>query len=236
MTQPLAGTAESVVMECVVCPRLCRDACPVSVHAGRDDLVPSEKMRSAAAVFGAGALGIWPERLAACTGCGACTEQCLLSVPVASWLAHARDRSGSAEPPQDVGPDAPRLDAPPTVWLATCADTPPIDARARSLLPADRAQMAPLRRKPLVADDVPEHRPALGSTCCGARLPASVGDPGLRARMARAMLEGVADGAVVAVADAGCACWLAEVACGRVHVGLPAPPRPATDAAPGDAG
>ena len=41
MKQPFAGSPESVVIECVVCPRLCRDACPVAVHAARDDLVPS---------------------------------------------------------------------------------------------------------------------------------------------------------------------------------------------------
>ena len=219
-----------MVIECVVCPRLCRDACPVAVHAARDDLVPSEKMRSAAAVFGASALGIWPERLAACTGCGACTSHCLLQVPVASWLALARERGGHEFASEPVDPaSVPVLNQPPTGWLATCAPIPPIDDRARSLLPAERAQIAPPPRKPMVDDAVPEIAPAHGSTCCGAHLSTDVADAGLRARMAAAMLAGVADGAVVAVANRRCACWLATVAQGRVQVGVPGDDGPSDD-------
>lgn len=221
MNPPLEGSPDSVVMECVVCPRLCRDACPVAVHAARDDLVPSEKMRSAAAALGADTLRVWPERLAACTGCGACTDHCLLSVPVASWLAFARDRAGQTQLVASVdAASVPVLDSAPTAWIATCGPTPAIDARARSLLPADRALLTTQQRKPALPEDVPEHRPALGSTCCGACLPLDVGDPGLRARMASAMLSGVADGAVIAVSSASCACWLAAVSQGRVRVGV----------------
>ena len=81
----------------------------------------------------------------------------------------------------------------------------------------------------MVDDAVPEIATAHGSTCCGAHLSTDVADAGLRARMAAAMLAGVADGAVIAVANRRCACWLATVAQGRVQVGVPGDDGPSDD-------
>ena len=75
---------------CNLCLNLCRDVCPVSVHAGRDDLMPNEKTRAAAAALGVRAGPLSAELLDACTDCGACTEYCLLDVPVFDWLERGR--------------------------------------------------------------------------------------------------------------------------------------------------
>lgn len=256
--------AVDAMWDCVVCPRLCRDVCPVAVHSFRDDLVPSEKMRAALAVFGghagggaasatttqpasasAAALGDdVHEQVRACTGCGACTSKCLLGIPVGAWLAEAQLRvaggresaagegtaapalraSGQAAPP---APEA--LAAPATHALACCGRPAAIDARALSGDPAQRRALAATPQLPATAAPVVE--PALGASCCGARLPADIGDPGLRSRMARAMLAALPDGARVALAERDCAAWLAAHADGRVEVGWIAA---AASAAPAD--
>jgi ferredoxin len=191
---------------CSLCLNLCMDVCPVSVHAGRADLMPNVKTRSAAAVLEIRPGAVHLELLDACTDCGACTDHCLLEVPVADLLKQAaaelRERrklpaaeARPAPPPlAPTDPDAVPSDA---LALATCPEGP--DPAAR--LPGIRALKAPL-----------------GSACCGACLPAGVGDGELHLRMARGMLSRAPDGATVVVSEPSCAAHLAAASEGRVRV------------------
>ena len=188
---------------CNLCLNLCRDVCPVAVHAGRDDLVPNEKTRAAAAALGLREGPLSTELLDACTDCGACTEYCLLDVPVFDWLDRARA----------FRPDLPPRPAP--------ARRPAAPAATAAELSADALALTCCTGSPDPADQVMGIRRLavpLGSSCCGARLPEGVGGPELADRMARGMLALAPDGAVVAVTDAGCAAQLAHAAGGRVQV------------------
>lgn len=221
---------DEAVADCSVCPRLCRDVCPVAVHGQREDFIPSEKMRGVAAAFGHSAGVADPERLLACTDCGACSAYCLLSIPVAPWLAQARKhldvvvQSAPGDPP---APAVASSDLPEnTVILPVCcASEDPAQRRVRAA-PAqtEGAPDAGLRvtpGRPPGHDAKPpsgHHWPALGSTCCGATLDPRVGDLGLRDRMANAMLAEIQDGSTVLVATARCAAHLHQAAAGRVSV------------------
>ncbi len=230
----MSRSAADAAMDCVTCPRLCRDVCPVAVQSGRDDLVPSELMRSVAAAFGRPGLQVEPERLRACTACGACGERCLLAVPVPAWLAAARavadvDLIGATDEPATLdsapgqGPDADAdaiADA--VAVVATCGDPLPLDARAYGLDAAVRAPLRSTPRLPANPRDLPQWRVSAGASCCGARLDPRVGDPGLRERMAEAMIEELvrraSAGVAVVVADRACASWLQRVAGSRLRV------------------
>lgn len=230
-------TLPQEVSSCAICPRLCRDVCPVAVHAGRDDLVPSEKMRAVAALLGAAAGVIDGERLSACTDCGACTEHCLLAIPVAPWLDAARQRWVEHEqgvlppaPPEDppaqtLGPE----DVPEQAWLLRTCGGSPDGCRDRLGLEQGQRHLGsavgphPGRCDPAeAAPGVPGrlHEPALGSTCCGQRLHMGVGGIELRRRMAVAMVEALPDQALVVVADAACAGHLAAAVGDRLQVRL----------------
>ncbi len=219
------------VANCTVCPRLCRDVCPVAVHAMRDDFVPSEKMRSVASSLGHSVGAVEPERLLACTDCGACTERCLLDIPVASLLDGALGRWQPV-----VGHELPQLDlsAPPipnheigsedeiVVVLQTCVGEPGERVIGSPPDQAESEAIGPTRPAagPRLTDGLERHVPADGSTCCGVRLRAGVGDAELRDRMARAMLAGVADGAVVLVAQPTCGAHLQRAIGDRLRVRL----------------
>ncbi len=218
------------VADCSVCPRLCRDVCPVAVHGFRDDFIPSEKMRSVAGALGHGAGLVDPQRLLACTDCGACTAYCLLSIPIAPWLDEARELTGvkqNSSPVQSCETlDADALPADFIVLpVCSCASAP---ARERDETGAPKGSVegvdGGLRCVPKIGsghNDVPHpgvHLPVIGSTCCGQRLDASVGDSELRRRMARAMLSGIADGATVVVENPACAGHLQACADDRLRV------------------
>ncbi len=181
---------------CQLCLSLCRDVCPVAVHAFRDDLLPNHKVRAAAAVL-RGDGGAWTvEQLDACTDCDACTTFCHFDVPVADFLRSARARVEPEAVPRAPPPSAPPMrasDLSDAVWLGCC-------------------------RPEGEALDLPRVDPPLGSSCCGAKLPAGVDDADLHHAMARGMLADVPDGAVVVVADAACAAHLHASAAGRVKV------------------
>lgn len=179
---------------CRLCLSLCRDLCPVAVHAFRDDLLPNHKVRAAAVALQGGEASL--EQLDACTDCGACTEFCHFDVPVADFLAEAR---ATLQPPP-----APRL-APASARPLGAADLPA--ARRMACCGNDAPEL-----------DLPEVVPPLGSSSCGATLPDGVGDADLHLTMARAMLVDVPDGAVVVVADPGCAAHLHASAAGRLKV------------------
>ncbi len=227
------------VASCSACPRLCRDACPVAVHSGRDDFIPSEKMRSVAALLGSTGATMERERLLACTDCGACTEHCLIDIPVAALLGAAARQIGAAATKapaaETVQLDSLGLDGGVVHLLTTCGGHP-IDCGGEIDLaalvgpagpagPADPAQApAPPRRVEDPGRRVPASyevvvvAPPLGSVCCGATLPAEVGDSELRARMARAMIATVPDGAVVVAGSPACALHLQQVAGPRLRV------------------
>ena len=88
---------------CVLCPRLCRPACPVATATGREAAVPG---LIAAAVFD------WQRKLvddevvkdalALCTDCGACTSFCHIKQPLSELLAEARTAAGLLKNPQPV--------------------------------------------------------------------------------------------------------------------------------------
>jgi Fe-S oxidoreductase len=69
---------ETSLNYCTFCPKLCRHACPVSNAEARETVVPQAKMatmrlyRLGAIERNTGAA----DPLYACSGCGACTEQC----------------------------------------------------------------------------------------------------------------------------------------------------------------
>ena len=223
------------VSSCAICPRLCRDVCPVAVHAGRDDLVPSEKMRAVAALLGAAAGVVDGERLHACTDCGACTEHCLLQVPVAPWLDAARQRwleheQGDPPPRPPEDPAAATIlpaEVPDDAWLLpTCGGAPDGCRDRLGLAQGQRHLGSPVAPRPAKADPSEQtpglrgqrHEPAMGSTCCGQRLHVGVGGADLRQRMARTMAQGLPDHALVVVSDAACAGHLAAAVGDRLQV------------------
>ncbi|MEW5852227.1 MAG: (Fe-S)-binding protein [Myxococcota bacterium] len=83
---------------CAGCPKMCRHACPVSNAEARETVTPGNKM----AVLDLVRLGRLPldedtsALFNACTGCGACSEFCLLGNDVASALIHARGAATAA--------------------------------------------------------------------------------------------------------------------------------------------
>lgn len=233
MKVPGPATIPVAVGDCCVCPRLCRDVCPVAVHSFRDDFVPSEKMRAVSAAIGFSATPDVTERLMACTDCGACTDYCLFSVPVASWLSELRKANDAALTAYTVIPSPPPcavIDAadlhPDAVLLSTCGGDPDT-AREHVVAggpnaPEDAPDPCLHRDDPAekLAGGVerPEHTPPRGDTCCGERLRAGVGDSGLRQRMARAMVNGIADGTQVVVCDKRCGAHLQAAVGERLHV------------------
>ncbi len=78
---------------CAFCPKMCRSACPVSETEKRETVTPWAKM----SLVHLGRTGQAPlttptanKVLEACTGCGACVEQCAHGNPVAETLFAAR--------------------------------------------------------------------------------------------------------------------------------------------------
>jgi len=85
---------------CAFCPKLCRSACPVSEAEKRETVTPWGKM-SLVHLGRTGQLSLQQagaqKALEACTGCGACVEQCAHGNPVGETLFSAR---GLAETPR----------------------------------------------------------------------------------------------------------------------------------------
>lgn len=78
---------------CAYCPKMCRFACPVAETENRESVTPWGKM----SLLYLGWQGQMPlheesavKALEACTGCGACVEQCAHGNPVAETLFSAR--------------------------------------------------------------------------------------------------------------------------------------------------
>jgi Fe-S oxidoreductase len=78
---------------CAFCPKMCRSACPVSEAEKRETVTPWAKMSlvhlGRTGQVDRGDPGV-QRALQACTGCGACTEQCAHGNPVTETLFAAR--------------------------------------------------------------------------------------------------------------------------------------------------
>jgi Fe-S oxidoreductase len=89
---PLLESARGKLETCVFCPKLCRSACPVSNAEPRETLTPWGKM-SMAYFVAQGDVAAAPSFAApawACTGCGACRQECDHKNEVATTLFKAR--------------------------------------------------------------------------------------------------------------------------------------------------
>lgn len=92
MADVLDATAKAATL-CAFCPKMCRFACPVSEAEGRETVTPWAKMSLVHLAQQGDASLDDPdvqEALEACTGCGACVEQCAHGNPVAETLFVAR--------------------------------------------------------------------------------------------------------------------------------------------------
>jgi len=88
---------------CVLCPRLCRPACPIANGTSREAAVPS---LIAAAVFaserGTQGAELAKEALALCINCGRCESFCHISHPLPDLLQEARERFGLISRPEPL--------------------------------------------------------------------------------------------------------------------------------------
>jgi Fe-S oxidoreductase len=78
---------------CTYCPRLCSQACPVSLVEARETVTPQAKMARFASLrrrAAQGEAGGPSSSLYACTGCGACTDVCLHHVEPGIALMQGR--------------------------------------------------------------------------------------------------------------------------------------------------
>lgn len=83
---------------CVGCPKMCRHTCPVSNAERRESVTPAMKM-SAVDLMRRSLLPVVEETaraVEACTGCGGCSEFCLLGVQPAEALMDARRELATA--------------------------------------------------------------------------------------------------------------------------------------------
>jgi len=90
---------------CMLCPRLCRTACPVATGAAREAAVPSQ-LASVLRDWRRGEVGdaIAREAATLCVDCGACQQLCHLHRPLPRLLAEVRSELLSAEAPEPVRP------------------------------------------------------------------------------------------------------------------------------------
>src|SRR5262245_7433730 len=90
-----APTIEESFGLCTYCPSLCRHACPVATAEASDTVSPWGLMSLAGHVR-AGKVAADADimhTLGACNGCGACTEACMLHVPVMEALVAMRQQA-----------------------------------------------------------------------------------------------------------------------------------------------
>ncbi len=85
-------TLEARTETCTFCPKLCRQACPVSNATPREALIPQQKMQM---LHQLGRRRVpwtveYTEPLYGCTGCGACRQVCALDNEVSQSLFEGR--------------------------------------------------------------------------------------------------------------------------------------------------
>src|ERR1700744_3339075 len=100
---PLLEPRRDALEKCVFCPKLCRDACPVSNAEPRETLTPWGKMTTAWMAAHGDVPAAAPSAAPAwaCTACGACQTACEHHNPVADTLLDARSalHSQALSPP-----------------------------------------------------------------------------------------------------------------------------------------
>lgn len=90
---------------CMLCPRLCRPACPVANGTSREAAVPT---LIASAVFawrrGDQGAAFASEALSLCVDCGACEAFCHISHPLPKYLQQAREELDLVPDPEPLQP------------------------------------------------------------------------------------------------------------------------------------
>ncbi|MEQ1570312.1 MAG: 4Fe-4S dicluster domain-containing protein, partial [Myxococcota bacterium] len=112
---------------CALCPRLCRDRCPVATGAAWEAAVPAQI--AAVARGWSVAPDTTPEALAreavtACVDCGACRDACHLHRPLPEALRELRRQIAPGPPPEPLRP----IEGGPAEWVAIEADERPLAA------------------------------------------------------------------------------------------------------------
>lgn len=90
---------------CMLCPRLCRTACPVATGSAREAAVPTQ-IADVLRAWRQGAVSDELAREAAtlCVDCGACQERCHLHRPLPRLIAEARRELVRPRAPQPIRP------------------------------------------------------------------------------------------------------------------------------------
>jgi Fe-S oxidoreductase len=100
---PSPPDVETSLAYCTYCPKLCRHTCPVSNATAKETLTPRDKMATMQ-LLRRGEVPATVEQtepLYGCTGCGACTDFCLLKVEPGDVLFRGRaeaERDGRGHP------------------------------------------------------------------------------------------------------------------------------------------
>jgi len=103
MSSPPPPDLPTSLSYCTFCPKLCRHTCPVSNAEARETLTPRDKMATMRLLARAEVPRTveQTEPLYGCTGCGACTDFCLLNVEPGQALFRGRadaEREGRGHP------------------------------------------------------------------------------------------------------------------------------------------
>jgi Fe-S oxidoreductase len=214
MVEPLDAVAKPATL-CAFCPKMCRFACPVAEAEARETVTPWSKM-SLVYLARQGSVDLdspgAANALEACTGCGACVEQCAHGNPVAETLFVARGVAGTERSTrfrknfEETG-DVKRRD------LRPALDALESDANARiayfpgctrlagdaSAMERDLEALAIAAEGPVKATELPP-----GVTCCGYPLYADGQLDALADHFER-MKEALKGHEVVVTPDPGCA-------------------------------
>ncbi len=211
---------------CAFCPKMCRSACPVAETEGREATTPWAKMSLVHLARNGQASLQDPsvvKTIQACTGCGACVEQCAHGNPVAETLFSARGASASSSSGGRAAQMRAQFEATGDVRgrdLHTRLATLPRDARAKvAYFPGctrlarddESATSRDLRAlKQALGHDVAACDLAPGAACCGYPLYADGQHDLVEQNLVRIGLA-LQHHEVVVTPDPGCAYMLSTV-------------------------
>lgn len=171
---------------CSLCPRLCRDACPVATGSAREATVPAW----IGATLREWELGRLPDAAAleaatACVDCGGCRDNCHLHVPLPEYLRTVRARLDVLPPPAPLAPIEGT-----GAWIAVETDERPLAALLASRLAGGVRRWPTVDRLGVAALESPSwvrHAPLLRAAV-GAS-PVVVADGGAAQALAAAGVE-----------------------------------------------
>lgn len=207
---------------CAFCPKMCRSACPVAEAESRESVTPWAKMSlvhlARQGQVPASSTSVH-EKLEACTGCGACVEQCAHGNPVAETLFTARGAVGTKRS-QEMRANFERTGDVKGRDLAARLRDLPRDARAsvayfpgctRLARDDEGAAHRDLRALSIALErDVPAVDLPQGGACCGYPLYAD-GQHDLVEQNLSRLDEALRGHDVVVAPDPGCAYMLSTV-------------------------